>query len=177
MAVKVAGIKHVPRVNIIIVSETNTNTRGATRRRDNVLLRRVLPPPVTWPRPKAESPPSGDAQCPARTHLAERAATMLRRSLVASVGSYGSRRQRRGLRGLAAGLTGPRGGGGLRDASTSATTAQSKVKTMDDLGGPTFMATLYWLFIKGHFKTAHQMQVSAQTTLHGHYSAALAAAV
>lgn len=37
--------------------------------------------------------------------------------------------------------------------------ADDKLKTMDELGGPSFMTTLYWLFIKGYFKTAQQMQV------------------
>ncbi|KAM4561906.1 cytochrome P450 [Fundulus diaphanus] len=35
----------------------------------------------------------------------------------------------------------------------------SRQKTMDDLGGPSFATTLYWLFIKGHFKTTQQMQI------------------
>nr|XP_061799309.1 sterol 26-hydroxylase, mitochondrial-like [Nerophis lumbriciformis] len=34
-----------------------------------------------------------------------------------------------------------------------------RVKSMDELGGPSFLSTLYWLFIKGYFKTTQQMQI------------------
>lgn len=80
---------------------------------------------------------------------------MLRRSLV----NIGQRAQ--------PGVTAAR-----RDASSSTTTAagateimgdKNKLKTMDDLGGPTFLTTLHWLFVKGYFKTTQQMQVSVCT--------------
>lgn len=47
-------------------------------------------------------------------------------------------------------------------STTSSDTAMgvSKLKTMDDLGGPSFATTLYWLFIKGYFQTTQQMQAS-----------------
>lgn len=35
-----------------------------------------------------------------------------------------------------------------------------KQKTMDDLGGPSFLTSLYWLFGKGYFNKTQQMQVS-----------------
>lgn len=34
-----------------------------------------------------------------------------------------------------------------------------KQKTMDDLGGPSFLTSLYWLFGKGYFPKTHQMQI------------------
>nr|XP_020479652.1 sterol 26-hydroxylase, mitochondrial-like [Monopterus albus] len=50
-----------------------------------------------------------------------------------------------------------------RDASTTTSTTvmgdNSKLKPMDDLGGPSFMTTLYWLFVKGYFQTTQQMQI------------------
>ncbi|XP_020506903.2 cytochrome P450 [Labrus bergylta] len=46
------------------------------------------------------------------------------------------------------------------DASSAAVMgANVKPKTMDDLGGPSFMATLNWLFVKGYFQTTQQMQI------------------
>ncbi len=55
-----------------------------------------------------------------------------------------------------------------REASTAATATaiddKVKMKTMDDLGGPTFMTTLKWLFVKGYFKKTQQMQVSCTWT-------------
>ncbi|CAL8320311.1 unnamed protein product [Merluccius merluccius] len=54
-------------------------------------------------------------------------------------------------------LSGARRG---RDASTaSAAVGDGKRKTVDDLGGPSVMTTLYWLFVKGYFSVAHQMQI------------------
>ncbi|KAM9709315.1 LOW QUALITY PROTEIN: cytochrome P450 [Menidia menidia] len=35
----------------------------------------------------------------------------------------------------------------------------SKPKTMEDLGGPSLLTTLYWLFVKGYFQTTQQMQI------------------
>ena len=34
-----------------------------------------------------------------------------------------------------------------------------KLRTIDELGGPSFLTTLNWLFVKGYFKTTQQMQV------------------
>lgn len=52
-----------------------------------------------------------------------------------------------------------------RPASSSAASAaivggNVKLKTIDDLGGPSFLTTLNWLFVKGYFKTTQQLQVS-----------------
>jgi len=33
---------------------------------------------------------------------------------------------------------------------------------MDDLDGPSFLTSLYWLFGKGYFQTTHQMQVKTR---------------
>lgn len=95
---------------------------------------------------------------------------MLRKSLL-NIGLYVNRRQRRWIHRATAALNplNPVNPGDIhrRDASTSTVMgANNKVKTMDELDGPSFMATLYWLFIKGHFKTAQQMQVSGIRT-HG----------
>ncbi|XP_060909082.1 sterol 26-hydroxylase, mitochondrial [Labrus mixtus] len=47
-----------------------------------------------------------------------------------------------------------------RDASSAAVMgANVKPKTMDELGGPSFMTTLNWLFVKGYFQTTQQMQI------------------
>uniref|UniRef100_A0A8C2XUT7 Cytochrome P450 family 27 subfamily A member 3 n=1 Tax=Cyclopterus lumpus TaxID=8103 RepID=A0A8C2XUT7_CYCLU len=35
----------------------------------------------------------------------------------------------------------------------------SKLKTMDQLGGPSLLTTLNWLFVKGYFKTTQQLQI------------------
>ncbi|XP_076120282.1 cytochrome P450 [Alosa pseudoharengus] len=35
----------------------------------------------------------------------------------------------------------------------------NKLKTMEDLDGPSFITSLYWLFGKGYFQTTHQMQI------------------
>lgn len=56
----------------------------------------------------------------------------------------------------------PRAGVPFRGAagSTSAVMDNSKrLKTVEDLDGPTFLNTLYWLFVKGYFKHAQQLQV------------------
>ncbi|KAK7882673.1 hypothetical protein WMY93_028847 [Mugilogobius chulae] len=44
-------------------------------------------------------------------------------------------------------------------ASTTVLENSSKLKTVDDLTGPSFMTTLNWLFVKGYFQHAHQLQV------------------
>uniref|UniRef100_A0A8C6WTN5 Si:dkey-91i10.3 n=1 Tax=Neogobius melanostomus TaxID=47308 RepID=A0A8C6WTN5_9GOBI len=48
-----------------------------------------------------------------------------------------------------------------RSASTTSTVMDNakSLKTIDDLNGPTFMNTLYWLFVKGYFKHAQQLQI------------------
>ena len=49
-----------------------------------------------------------------------------------------------------------------RGSSIAATTVKAgndKQKTMDDLDGPSFMTSLYWLFGKGYFQTTQQLQV------------------
>ncbi|XP_047457955.1 cytochrome P450 [Mugil cephalus] len=53
-----------------------------------------------------------------------------------------------------------------RDAASSTTTTTTttsmgvnKLKTMDDLGGPSFLTTLNWLFVKGYFPKMHQIQI------------------
>lgn len=43
--------------------------------------------------------------------------------------------------------------------TTSTLIRGDKQKTMDDLDGPSFLTSLYWLFGKGYFQTTHQMQV------------------
>ncbi|KAI2660604.1 Sterol 26-hydroxylase, mitochondrial [Labeo rohita] len=43
-------------------------------------------------------------------------------------------------------------------ARTTSTLIGDKQKTMDDLHGPSFLTSLYWLFGKGYFQTTHQMQ-------------------
>ncbi|XP_051260276.1 sterol 26-hydroxylase, mitochondrial [Dicentrarchus labrax] len=47
-----------------------------------------------------------------------------------------------------------------RDASSTTVMGDNvKLKTMDDLGGPSFLTTLNWLFVKGYFQTTQQMQI------------------
>ncbi|XP_049905415.1 sterol 26-hydroxylase, mitochondrial [Epinephelus moara] len=52
-----------------------------------------------------------------------------------------------------------------RDASTSSSSSSSttvmadRLKTIDDLGGPSLLTTLNWLFVKGYFQTTQQMQI------------------
>ncbi|XP_035532538.1 cytochrome P450 [Morone saxatilis] len=47
-----------------------------------------------------------------------------------------------------------------RDASSATVMGDNvKLKTMDDLGGPSFLTTLNWLFVKGYFQTTQQMQI------------------
>ncbi|KAI4902571.1 hypothetical protein NFI96_010251 [Prochilodus magdalenae] len=44
--------------------------------------------------------------------------------------------------------------------STSSTVMNgTKVRRMEDLGGPSFLTSLYWLFGKGYFQITHQMQI------------------
>uniref|UniRef100_A0A8C1YU53 Si:dkey-91i10.3 n=1 Tax=Cyprinus carpio TaxID=7962 RepID=A0A8C1YU53_CYPCA len=43
--------------------------------------------------------------------------------------------------------------------TTSTVIGGDKQQTMDDLDGPSFLTSLYWLFGKGYFQTTHQMQI------------------
>lgn len=84
---------------------------------------------------------------------------MLRKSLV-NIGLRVNRAQHEGIQRVTARC----GDNRRRDASTGTATVMSdnvKLKTMDDLGGPSFMTTLNWLFVKGYFQTTQQLQVSA----------------
>lgn len=48
-----------------------------------------------------------------------------------------------------------------RNVSTTSTVVDNtkQLKTIDDLTGPTLINTLYWLFVKGYFKHAQQLQI------------------
>ncbi|XP_072542233.1 cytochrome P450 [Salminus brasiliensis] len=46
-----------------------------------------------------------------------------------------------------------------RRSSSSTVVNGDKIKTMEDLGGPSFLTSLYWLFGKGYFQITHQMQI------------------
>ncbi|XP_023260263.1 sterol 26-hydroxylase, mitochondrial-like [Seriola lalandi dorsalis] len=93
---------------------------------------------------------------------------MLRKSLMNVGLRVVNRQQQKGIQRFTAGLS-PVNYGEIqrRDASTTTTTTtttpvmgnNNKLKTMDELGGPSFMTTLYWLFVKGYFKTTQQMQI------------------
>ncbi|XP_061579060.1 sterol 26-hydroxylase, mitochondrial [Cololabis saira] len=78
---------------------------------------------------------------------------MLGRSVISGLTVLRQRQRQRGLPAAAAGLR------HAASASSTAVVADSKQKTMDDLGGPTFMTSLYWLFVKGYFQTTQQMQI------------------
>ncbi|TRY59297.1 hypothetical protein DNTS_016372 [Danionella cerebrum] len=45
------------------------------------------------------------------------------------------------------------------NSRSTATLVGDKPKTMDDLNGPSFLTSLYWLFGKGYFPITHQMQI------------------
>lgn len=85
---------------------------------------------------------------------------MLRRSL-RSVGLRLNRPQHEGGRGATASC----GDIHRRDASSSGSTTSTvmgdsvRQKTIDDLGGPSFLTTLNWLFVKGYFQTSQQLQI------------------
>lgn len=60
-----------------------------------------------------------------------------------------------------------------RDASSTTTTSTTtmmgdnvKLKTMDELDGPSFLTTLHWLFVKGYFQTTQQLQIE-QSKIYG----------
>lgn len=50
-------------------------------------------------------------------------------------------------------------------ATTEITGDNVRQKTIDDLGGPSFLSTLNWLFVKGFLPKTQQMQVSGTRTL------------
>ncbi|XP_038577003.1 cytochrome P450 [Micropterus salmoides] len=88
---------------------------------------------------------------------------MFRRSLV-NIGLRVNRQQLEGIQSVTEGLNPVKYGDvRRRDSSTTTTTSvmgdNVKLKTMDDLSGPSFMYTLYWLFVKGYLQTAQQMQI------------------
>ncbi|XP_028250015.1 cytochrome P450 [Parambassis ranga] len=86
---------------------------------------------------------------------------MLKKSLM-NLWLRASRQQHAGIQRVTAGLNQVHRGDvrPRRDAaSTSAVMGASKQKTMEDLAGPTFMTTLYWLFVKGYFQTTQQLQI------------------
>lgn len=58
---------------------------------------------------------------------------------------------------------------GARRRHASSTTTEMtgdnvRQKTIDDLGGPSFLATFNWLFVKGYLPKTQQMQVSGART-------------
>lgn len=46
-----------------------------------------------------------------------------------------------------------------RNLNVHATTAAGKLKTIDDLPGPSLSTNLYWLFVKGYADKSHLLQV------------------
>ncbi|XP_070770476.1 cytochrome P450 [Enoplosus armatus] len=84
------------------------------------------------------------------------------RTSLGNIGLRVYRQQLQGIQRVTAGLN-PVNYGDIRrrDASTASTVMGDKVKlkTMDDLDGPSFMYTFYWLFVKGYAQKAQQMQI------------------
>ncbi|XP_028291175.1 cytochrome P450 isoform X2 [Gouania willdenowi] len=83
---------------------------------------------------------------------------MLRRSLL----NVGLRtKQHAGTQSAAAGQSAqfPRRQQRSRPVSSNTAMGDHKPKSMEELGGPSFMTTLYWLFVKGYFQTTQQMQI------------------
>ncbi|KAF1382849.1 hypothetical protein PFLUV_G00148080 [Perca fluviatilis] len=87
---------------------------------------------------------------------------MLRKSLL-NIGLRVSPQQHEGIHRVTAGLNpGNYGNIHRRDVSSTPATVMGdnvKIKTMDELGGPSFMTTLNWLFVKGYFQTTQQLQI------------------
>lgn len=80
---------------------------------------------------------------------------MFRKSLI-TVGLRGNRQRYSGVQRA----TVTHGDVRYRETSSAAVMGDNvKLKTMDELGGPSFMTTLNWLFVKGYFKTSQQMQI------------------
>lgn len=75
-----------------------------------------------------------------------------------TAGLRASAPHREGLRTTAVNYAGSR----RRHASSAATeiTHDVRQKTMEELGGPSFLTTLNWLFLKGYLPKTQQMQVS-----------------
>lgn len=87
---------------------------------------------------------------------------MFRNRLV-TVGLRARVPHREGLHGAAVKCAGAR----RRHASSAATEVTDhdvRQKTMEDLGGPSFLTTLNWLFLKGYLPKTQQMQVSGART-------------
>ncbi|XP_059198696.1 sterol 26-hydroxylase, mitochondrial [Centropristis striata] len=93
---------------------------------------------------------------------------MLRKPLV-NVGLRVNRQQHERIQRITAGLR-PANYGNIqhhRDASTTTATANTaavmgdsvKLKPMHELGGPSFLTTLNWLFVKGYLKIGQDMQI------------------
>lgn len=49
-----------------------------------------------------------------------------------------------------------------RNLNVQATTEAGKLKSIDDLPGPSLSTTLYWLFVKGYADKSHLLQVRCQ---------------
>uniref|UniRef100_A0A3B4Z5J7 Uncharacterized protein n=1 Tax=Stegastes partitus TaxID=144197 RepID=A0A3B4Z5J7_9TELE len=87
---------------------------------------------------------------------------MLRKSLV-NIGLGVNRQQRKGIQKVTSGFNygeTPRRDAATSTSSSSTLMGDNKVKTMAELGGPSFLNSLYWLFVKGYFQTTQQLQVS-----------------
>ncbi|RVE58352.1 hypothetical protein OJAV_G00208580 [Oryzias javanicus] len=85
---------------------------------------------------------------------------MLRRPLLTAARRSASLLPREDMKDAAAGRRAPSLLlGELRRHQTSTTVGVDKLKTLEDLGGPSFMTTLNWLFVKGYFKTTQQLQI------------------
>ncbi|XP_068423152.1 cytochrome P450 [Clinocottus analis] len=87
---------------------------------------------------------------------------MLRKT-AGSVGLTATRQRREGLQRLAG--PGPHHAGpgphhaGQHAPRPASTSASPVLKTMDQLGGPSLLTTLNWLFVKGYFQTTQQLQI------------------
>lgn len=51
---------------------------------------------------------------------------------------------------------------GGRRLNVQAATAAGKLKSIDDLPGPSLSTTLYWLFVKGYADKSHLLQVHSE---------------
>ncbi|XP_069389495.1 cytochrome P450 [Paralichthys olivaceus] len=87
---------------------------------------------------------------------------MLRRTLT-SVGLRLNRPRRAEIRTLTAGLSPDSlrryASSSAASSSSSVVGAANKLKTMDELHGPSLWSNLYWLFVKGYFDTTQQLQI------------------
>lgn len=55
--------------------------------------------------------------------------------------------------------------GERRNLTVQATTEAGKLKSIDDLPGPSLSTTLYWLFVKGYADKSHLLQVQNHSTV------------